>query len=111
MIKDIGEVIIQNSEPYKSIYNFINSHIIPKYDCLTSCYQSNFDEEGTPKVQYFIRYETDLSIDQWHSLRSKIRKDIKEFCFSSGISYHEYLEIDFIVTVDGDYSEKYGNGF
>ena len=45
-MRDLREVVCQNPEPYNSIYNFIRREIIPKYPCLTSVYQDNFDDEG-----------------------------------------------------------------
>lgn len=114
---DGGDNILQNAdvnenpEPYNSIYNFIKADIIPKYACLTSVFQNNFDEDGDPRIQYYIRYAADLTLDEWHRLRAKIRNAVIEFCISLGISSCIYSEIDFIVTVDGDYYEKYRRGF
>ena len=109
--RDFSEVITHNPEPYNSIYNFIKFEVIAKYPCLTSVYQSNVDEEGNPKIQYYIRYAADLTLDKWHKLRFNIRKSVEEFCLSSGVDYRIYSEIDFILTIDGDYYEKYGKGF
>jgi len=85
--------------------------IIPKYPCLTSVFQDNFDEEGNPKIQYYIRYAADLSLDKWHELSFAIEELVKEFCISLGVDYETYSEIDVIVTVDGDYYEKHRRGF
>ena len=106
ILKDFSEVIVQNPEPYRSIYEFISSTIIPKYPCLTSCYQDNFDEEGNPRVQYYIRYAQKLSVGPWDKLFISILTDIEEFCTSSGIKYGEELGVDFILTVDGNYNAK-----
>ncbi len=108
ILKDFSEIVVQNPEPYRSIYEFINMKVIPKYSCLTYCYQDNFDEEGNPRVQYYIRYAADLSLEQWNVLFLDILRDIKEFCSNSGITYDEELGVDFILTVDGDYYEKQG---
>lgn len=110
-MQNFEDVIYQNPEPYNSIYEFIKSTVLGKYPCLTSCYQSNFDEEGIPKVQYYIRYAADLTLEQWHRLRNMIKEDILKFCLNSGISHDLYTEIDFIVTVDGDYYLRTGKGF
>lgn len=88
------------------IYEFIKSKIIPKYPCLTYCYQSNFDEEGNPKIQYYIRYAEMLSVEQWDNLFLAIFNEIMEFCKSHGIIYGEDLDVDFILTVDGDFFES-----
>ena len=64
ILRDFREVITHNPEPYNSIYNFIRFDVIPKYPCLTSVHQANFDEEGNPRIQYYIRYAADLSINQ-----------------------------------------------
>lgn len=109
-MKDFNEVF-QNPEPYYSIYGLIKSKILPKYPCLTSIFQDNFDEEGNPRIQYYIRYAADLSLKEWSELGLHIEDDITEFCISSGVPYEIYSEIDFILTVDGDYFEKYGRGF
>lgn len=93
------------------IYNYLRFTVLPRYPCLTSVFQDNFDEEGNPQIQYYIRYAADLSLDEWRKLRSDIRKSVKAFCISSGIDEEIYDEIDFLVTVDGDYFEKYGRGF
>lgn len=110
-MKDIEEISIQNPEPYNLIYNYLRFTVLPRYPCLTSVFQDNFDEEGNPQIQYYIRYAADLSLDEWRKLRSDIRKSVKAFCISSGIDEEIYDEIDFLVTVDGDYFEKYGRGF
>ena len=110
-MRDFREVIHQNPEPYNSIYNFIKSEIIPKYPCLTSVYQDNFDEEGNPRIQYYVRYAADLTLDEWHDLRFLIVEEVEKFCISTGVDYGIYSEIDYILTVDGEYYEKYGRGF
>ena len=110
-MKDLEEISIQNPEPYNSIYNYLRFTVLPKYPCLTSVFQDNFDEEGNPQVQYYIRYAADLSLDEWHELRATIRESVIAFCISSGIDEEIYDEIVFILTVDGDYFEKYGRGF
>lgn len=81
-------------------------HIIPKYSCLTSVFQDNFDEEGNPRIQYYIRYAAKLSVYQEDILFLNIFDDIVEFCKSCGIPYGEDLDVDFILTVDGDFNEK-----
>lgn len=53
--------MVENPEPYNSIFNFIKDCINPKYPCLTSVYQDNFDEEGNPVIEYYIRYSANLS--------------------------------------------------
>ena len=111
ILRDFNEVLDHNPEPYNSIYNFIRFEVIPKYSCLTSVFQDNFDEEGNPRIQYYIRYAADLTLDEWHKLRFHIKKCVEEFCISSGVDYSIYSEIDFILTVDGDYFEKYERGF
>lgn len=110
-MQNFEEVFNQNPEPYSSIYEFIKSTVLVKYPCLTSCHQSNFDEEGIPKVQYYIRYAADLTLEKWHKLRVMIEKDIENFCLDSGVSKDLFMEIDFIVTVDGDYYLQTGKGF
>ena len=105
-MKNSDEIIIHNPNPYKSIYLFIKTEIIPKYPCLTHCFQDNFDEEGNPQVQYYIYYCADLSIKQEDELFIKILRDIKEFCSVTGIEYDENLNIDIILTIDGDYYEQ-----
>ena len=105
-MKNFNEVITHNPEPYSSIYNFIRFEIIPKYPCLTSVYQGNFDEEGNPRIQYYIRFAADLSVKQWDELFLNITRDIMEFCKDHGISYGENLDVDFILTVDGDFHAK-----
>ena len=111
ILKDLEEIFSQNPEPYNSIYNHLKLTVLPKYPCLTSVFQDNFDEEGNPQVQYYIRYAADLSLDEWHELCFVIEKEVFDFCISSGIAEEIFDEIDFIVTVDGDYFEKYGRGF
>ncbi|MBQ6345721.1 MAG: hypothetical protein IJI96_06370 [Methanobrevibacter sp.] len=110
-MRDFREVITHNPEPYNSILNFIKFEVIPKYPCLTSVYQSNFDEEGNHRIQYYIRYAADLSLEEWNELSFQIEDSVEKFCISSGVDYSVYSEIDFFVTVDGDYYEKYGKGF
>lgn len=110
-MKDLEEVFLQNPEPYNSIYNYLRFTVLPKYSCLTSVFQDDFDEEGNPQVQYYIRYSADLSLEKWRKLRSDIRKSVFDFCISSGIGEEIYDKIDLFVTVDGDYFEKYGRGF
>ena len=105
------EVVCQNPEPYNSIYNFIRREIIPKYPCLTSVYQDNFDDEGNFRIQYYVRYAADLTLDDWHELRFKIVDAVERFCISTNVDYSIFSEIDFILTVDGEYYEKYGRGF
>lgn len=105
-MQNFDEIIIHNPEPYKSIYQFIKTEIIPKYPCLTHCFQDNFDEEGNPQVQYYLRYNADLSIKQEDELFINILRDIKEFCSLTGIEYNEDLNIDIILTIDWDYYEK-----
>ena len=105
-MKNFNEILIRNPEPYRSIYMFIETEILPKYPCLTNCYQDNFDEEGNAQVQYYIKYAADLSIKQEDKLFINILRDIKEFCSITGIEYNEDLNIDIILTVDGDYYEK-----
>lgn len=106
ILKDLNEIVIQNPEPYRSILEFINTQVIPKYPCLTYCFQDNFDEEGNPRIQYYIRYAADLTVKQSNDLFLKILNDIKNFCFDSGIAYDENLGVDFILTVDGDFVAK-----
>lgn len=110
-MRDLQEVIVQNPEPYNSILNFIKFEVMPKYPCLTSVHQDNFDEEGNPRIQYYIRYAADLTLNQWNELSFRIEEAVDEFCISSGVDYSIYSEIDIIVTVDGDYFEKYRSGF
>lgn len=105
-MQNFEEIIIHNPEPYRSIYQFIETEIMPKYPCLTNCYQDNFDEEGNPRVQYYIRYAADLSIKQEDNLFLHILRDIKEFCSLSGIKYNEDLNIDIILIMDSDYFER-----
>ena len=105
-MKNFNEILIHNPEPYKSIYRFIETEILPKYPCLTYCCQDSFDEEGNPQVQYYIKYAADLSIKEEDELFIHILKDIKEFCSITGIEYNEDLNIDIILTVDGDNYEK-----
>ena len=102
-MRDFNEIIVQNPEPYSSIYVFIKSKVIPKYPCLTYCYQDNFDEEGNPRIQYYIRYAANLSLKQRNALYLNILRDIWDFCESYGITYDENLGVDFILTVDGDF--------
>lgn len=111
ILRDLEEVVHQNPEPYNSIYNFIKHEIVPKYSCLTSVYQDNFDDDGNFRIQYYLRYAADLTLDEWHRLRFQIVDDVEKFCISAGVDYSIYDEIDFILTVDGDYYEKYGRGF
>lgn len=111
ILRDFSEVIGHNPEPYNSIYNFIRFEVIPKYPCLTSVFQDNFDEEGNPRIQYYIRYAADLTLEQWNELSFQIEKYVEEFCIRSGVDYGIYSEIDFIVTVDGDYFEEYRRGY
>lgn len=111
ILENIEDVVNSNQEPYNSIYDFIKSDIIPKYPCLTSVFQDNFDEEGDSRIQYYIRYAADLTLDEWRHLRFRIRKAVEEFCISLGIPFTIYSEIDLIVTVDGEFYERYGTGF
>ncbi|MBQ2666265.1 hypothetical protein [Methanobrevibacter sp.] len=67
---------------------------------MTCCIQDNFDEEGNPRVQYYIKYSSNLSIKQEDQLYLKILRDIKEFCASSGIVYDEELDVDFILLAE-----------
>ena len=101
----------KNPEAYDLIYNYLKDTVLPKYPCLTSVFQDDFDEEGNPQVQYYIRYSADLSLEKWRKLRSDIRKSVFDFCISSGIGEEIYDKIDLFFTVDGDYFEKYGRGF
>ncbi|WP_407422929.1 hypothetical protein [Methanobrevibacter sp.] len=105
-MQNFDELIIHNPEPYKSIYRFIKTEIMPKYPCLTTCFQDNFDEEGNPRVQYYIRYAADLTIKQEDDLYLKILRDIKEFCSLTGIEYNEDLDIDILLLIDGGYNER-----
>lgn len=105
-MKDFNEVIMQNPEPYNSIYEFISTQVIPKYPCLTHCYQSNFDVEGNPRVQYYIRYAANLSIEMENELFGNIFDDIMDFFNQCGLILNEELAVDFILTIDGDYVEK-----
>ena len=105
-MRDFNEIIVQKHEPYNSIYVFIKSKVIPKYPCLTYCYQDNFDEEGNPRIQYYIRYAANLSIKERNALYLNILRDIWDFCASVGIAYDENLCVDFILTMDGDFVEK-----
>ena len=93
------------------IHDYLEGTVLAKYPCLTSVFQDNFDEEGNPRVQYYIRYAADLSLDDWRKLRSSIRNSVFAFCISSGIEKEIYDEIDLIVTVDGDYFKECGRGF
>ncbi|WP_405290773.1 hypothetical protein [Methanobrevibacter sp.] len=52
-----------------------------------------------------------MTLDEWHKLRASIRNAVIEFCISLGVSKCIYSEIDFIVTVDGDYFERHQTGF
>lgn len=104
-MRDFNEIVVHNPEPYRSIYEFISTRIIPKYPCLTYCYQSNFDEYGCPRIQYYIRYSADLSISQEDKLFLKIFADIMEFLDLWDISFDD-LDVDFILTMDGDFFEK-----
>ena len=79
---------------------------MPKYPCLTQCYQSNFDEEGNPRIQYYIRFAADLTIKQQNKLYISILHDIWKFCDENSIVYDENLGVDFILTIDGDYVDK-----
>ena len=105
-MRDLNEIIVHNPEPYSSLYEFIKSQIIPKYPCLTYCWQDNFDEEGNPRIQYYIRYAANLSVKQRNKLYLNILNDIWDFCDSIGIKYGNDLDVDFILTVDGDFVEK-----
>ena len=105
-MRDLQEIIVQNPEPYNSIFNFIKFEVIPKYPCLTYVHQANFDEEGNPRVQYYIRYAAELSVKEEDSLFLNIFHDITGFCKTHGISYGEDLDVDFILTVDGDFHAK-----
>lgn len=103
ILRDLRQVKVHNPEPYNSLYNFLKFEVIPKYPCLTCVFQDNFDEEGNPRIQYYIRYAADLSITQEDNLFLAIFNDIMDFCNSCGISYGEDLDADFILTVDGDF--------
>lgn len=105
-MRDLNEIIVHNPEPYSSLFEFIKSQIIPKYPCLTYCWQDNFDEEGNPRIQYYIRYAANLSVKQTDDLYLNILRDIWDFCESIGIEYGKDLDVDFILTVDGDFVEK-----
>jgi hypothetical protein len=107
ILRDLNEITVQNPEPYNSIYGFINTKIIPKYPCLTHCYQDNFDEEGNLRIQYYIRYAANLSLKEEDKLYLDIMRDIWNFCASCGISCDEELNADFILAVDGDFVEKH----
>ena len=74
-------------------------------------YQDNFDEEGNFRIQYYIRYAADLTLDEWEELSFQIEELVRQFCLSSGVNPDICFEIDFIVTVDGEYYEKYRRGF
>lgn len=110
-MKCYEKIYMENPIPYDLIYDYLEGKVLPKYSCLTSVFRDDFDEEGNPQVQYYIRYAADLSLDEWQKLRSDIRKSVEAFCISSGIDEEIYDEIDLLVTVDGDYFEKYGRGF
>ena len=105
-MRDFQEVIVQNPEHYNSIFNFLKFEVIPKYSCLTYVHQANFDEEGNPKIPYYIRYTADLSINHEDRLFLAMFEDIMNFCRSYGISYGEDLCVDFILAVDGDFNAK-----
>ena len=104
ILRSYKEITVHNPEPYCSIYEFISSSVIPKYPCLTNCYQDNFDEEGNPRVQYYIKYAADLSMGQCDQLFLNILNDIEEFCGNSGIPFNEDLAADFILSRDGNFS-------
>lgn len=97
-MQNLEEIVVQNPEPYCSIGRFIQTEVIPKYPCLTHCFQDNFDEEGNPRIQYYIKYSGNLSMKQEDELFLSILRDIKEFCAISGISYDEELKVDFILS-------------
>ena len=99
ILENVTEFLIENPEPYNSIYRFIESDILPKYPCLTSVFQDNFDEEGNPRIQYYVRYAADLSLSEWDELRSRIRESVISFFKSSGVPYGIYSEIDFIFQI------------
>ena len=111
ILENLDEVTAQDLEPYSFIFRFIEEDIIPKYPCLTSVFQDNFDEEGNPRIQYYIRYAADLSIDKWRKLRTAIWNSVIAFCKSNDVPFSIYSEIDLIVSVDGEYYEKYHRGF
>lgn len=62
ILENLNEGTAQDLDPYSSIFQFIEGDIIPKYPCLTSVFQDNFDEEGNPRIPYYIRYAADLSL-------------------------------------------------
>jgi hypothetical protein len=47
-----------------------------------------------------------LSVKQRNKLYLNILIDIWDFCDSIGIEYGNDLDVDFILTVDGDFVEK-----
>ena len=103
---DFNEIIVENPERYNSIYMFLKSKVIPKYPCLTYCYQDNSDEEGNPRIQYYIRYAANLSAKQRNALYLNILRDIWDFCEAYGIAYDENWGVDFILTLDGGFIES-----
>ena len=60
-MKDIEEISIQNPEPYNLIYNYLRFTVLPRYPCLTSVFQDNFDEEGNPYPLLYMKFISGLS--------------------------------------------------
>ncbi len=110
--KFLGEIMIENLElihmtsnygfnPFEKIQHYIESEIIPKYDCLTTVHISYEDECGIPAIEFYIRYDVKLSFESESQLSEKVIGEIRSFCRTNGL-YDAYRKCCFFVAVSGD---------
>ena len=71
-------------DPMMLIFNFIRSEIIQKYDLL-ECFK--YEDEEDKSTEFYIKLKNDLSFYEKNNLRSKIRKDIENYCFENNLIY------------------------
>lgn len=76
----------QNSNDiyFSEVYSFILQNIISKYDELISCNMLHEDIEGNPAIEFFIKFDGNLSFKQRKGLTYNVLEDIYNFCIDSG---------------------------
>lgn len=76
----------QKFNGYHRVYSFILDELIPKYDELFSCdiFYENIDDD--PSIEYYIKFNEDLSFKERDDLHYSILEDINNFCIKSSIS-------------------------
>ena len=108
MISNIELIKITNNygfNPFEKIRQYIESEIIPKYDCLTTVHISYEDECGFPAIEFYIRYNVKFSFENESKLWENVVGDIRGYCESNGL-YTAYRKCCFFVTISGDAFES-----